>query len=643
MSRIRTPRFAHARLLVAILSCFAVGNAAAQSENLDELADLPFEQLLKTEVITAEKLARQISDAPSAVSIVTAQDIREFGYRSLGEILDSMRGLSMSNNASRGYLSGRGYANGGSNSGRLTLLIDGYRATDGFFGRTYFGTDGLLDVDLIERVEYIPGNGSSSYGDSAFLGVVNIVTKKGKDIDGMQVATGLGSHGWQEERVTYGKQLDSGLDLVLSMSMMDSNGRQLEGSSVYEGLERAEQFSNQRLFLKAGYEGWLFEAAQVKRKAGVPWDVSFREPDVNSFARLKYNGELSDHLKTAVDFYYGKYRAEEYFPWVPSADTFEAAWRGIDAKLVGTWFDRHTLVFGTEYRDDFRQRAHHYQDNIEVLEKSFEQSRQTWSLYAYDDYALIDNLQLNFGGRWDARNNGSETFSPRGAIVYSPVDGTTLKLSTGMANRQQTAYSESWAPNPLVEKVRTQELVWEQMLGPKTRLTTSLYRYRIDNFLYNLSVGWGDDNNHGPLASKGAEFELEHLWGNGVRLRASYAFQNSYFPERSPGGRHQDNMANNNAKLNVSAPLVGEYLRAGLSARYLGHRLQSWFPTTEPSYLVGDLTFSGKTHNWNYGFSIRNIGNTRYNHISTAWTVAEDETYPADRRNYWLYMGYTFR
>lgn len=95
-----------------------------------------------------------------------------------------MRGLSMAYNASRGFLSGRGYANSGSHSGRLTLLIDGYRATDGFFGRTYFGTDGLLDVALIERVEYIPGNGSSSYGDSAFLGVVNIVTKKGKDIDG---------------------------------------------------------------------------------------------------------------------------------------------------------------------------------------------------------------------------------------------------------------------------------------------------------------------------------------------------------------------------------------------------------------------------------------------------------------------------
>jgi iron complex outermembrane receptor protein len=631
------------------LAVLLPGKGFAQSGEVAELADLPFEQLLHTEVITAEKLARQISDAPSAVSIVTAQDIRDFGYRSLSDILDSMRGLSMSHDSRRGFLSGRGYANAGSNSGRLTLLIDGYRATDGLFGRTYFGTDGLLDVDLIERVEYIPGNGSSSYGDSAFLGVVNIVTKKGGDIGGTQVATGLGSHGWSENRVTFGRQFDNGLDLVLSVSDMDSNGRHPEQSTVYPNVVQVEQYNNQRLFLKAGYAGWTFEAAQVKRQASVPIDVNFREPDVNSFARLKYNGDLGEHLKTTLDFYYGHYRTEQYLPLDSWVETYGADWRGVDAKLVGTWFDRHTLVMGTEYRDDFRQNIRAFWYGIEEPTWHFAQSRQTWSLYAYDDYVLTDNLQLNFGGRWDARNNGSETFSPRGAIVYSPFVGTTLKLSTGKANRQQTAFSESWAPNPSVEKLRTRELVWEQMLGPKTRLTTALYQYRIDNFLYTLSDGWVPGNS-GPKASKGVEFELEHLWDNGVRVRASYAYLNTYFPEGSPFGRYPANMAHDNVKFNISAPLVGEHLRAGLSVRYLGSRLQNsrdgappLLTTYEPGYLVGDLTLSGKAHNWTYGFSIRNLGDTRYNEISEAYDITPQLIYPADRRNFWFQLGYEFK
>lgn len=640
----RNKRLLHTKALrwsLISLALFPVLQALAQPTDMGEIADIPLEQLLRTDVITADRLARQISNAPAAVAIVTARDIQEFGYRSLGEILDSMRGLSMAYNASRGFLSGRGYANSGSHSGRLTLLIDGYRATDGFFGRTYFGTDGLLDVALIERVEYIPGNGSSSYGDSAFLGVVNIVTKKGKDIDGTQVATGLGSHGWRENRLTLGRQFDNGLDLVLSASGMESDGRRPRGEGVLPEVDRVEQYSNNRLFLKAAYQGWTVEAAQVKRNAAVPTNLDFREPDVNSFGRLRYDGELNTNLKTSIDLYYGHYRTQEHYPDDDWTNFYAANWRGIDAKLVGSWFDRHTLVFGTEYRDDFKQNLR----SIEAGEPVwlYSASRRTWSLYAYDDYTLSDTLQLNFGGRWDARNNGSETFSPRAAIIYTPFAGTTLKLSTGKANRQQTAYSEDWAPNPEVEKLQTQELVWEQMLGPKTRFTASLYRYRIDNFLFLLFKGWQEPGNVGPKASRGAEFELEHLWENGTRLQASYAYQNTYFPDGSPYGRYPANMANNNIKLHLSIPVLGESLRAGLSARYLGRRLQNDWLTNEPSRLITDLTLSGKANNWTYSLSIRNLGNTNYNDISSSWITRANETYPADRRNIWFQVGYEFK
>ena len=174
--------------LAVILTCLLAGTASAQ---VDSIVDIPFEQLLQTEIITAERLAKQISNAPSAVSIVTARDIKDFGYRSLSDILDSMRGLSMSHSSQYGYLAGRGFTNPNDYSGRITLLIDGYRAPDNFWGQIYFGNDGLLDVELIERVEYIPGSGSSDYGDSAFLGVINIITKKGAEINATQVSGGV--------------------------------------------------------------------------------------------------------------------------------------------------------------------------------------------------------------------------------------------------------------------------------------------------------------------------------------------------------------------------------------------------------------------------------------------------------------------
>lgn len=630
-----------ALLPLALLSVWPV-LAQSASDDVAELTDVPFEQLLATEVITAEKLARQVSHAPSVVSIVTAKDIRDFGYRSLGDILDSMRGLSMGYTSYQGFLSGRGYANAGSQSGRLTLLIDGHRATDGFFSSTSFGTDGLLDVDLIDRVEYIPGNGSSGEGDNAFLGVVNVITKKGRDFGGAQVATGLGSHGWRESRVTFGRQFDSGLDVLLSASGMASNGRHPQGTEVYPDIDRVEQHSNRRVFLKTQYQGWTLQAAQVNRKAGLPIDLNYKEPQSQSFIRLKYDGDLSEHLKASLDLYHGQFQVDEYFPSESLVSVFGARWRGVDAKLVGTWFDRHTLAWGAEYRDDYDQYAHQLDHGVEDPEYTYLLNRRTKSLYAYDDFTVSDTLQLNFGGRWDARNNGSQTFSPRVAAVYTPWDGTRLKLSTGKANRQQTVFSEITAPDPLVETLRTQELALEQRLGSKTRLTASLYRYRIGNFLFRRDLGWQEPGNHGPKASRGVELELEHLWGNGARLLTSYAYQNTYFPEGSPYGRYPANMAHNNLKFNFSVPLRGESLRLGLSARYLGSRLQNDWLTREPAYLVGDLTLSGKANRWTYSFSIRNLGNVRYNHVSGS-LVNPQELYPADGRNFWFQLGYEFK
>jgi iron complex outermembrane receptor protein len=617
------------------------GLVIAQSAEVAEIADLPFEQLLHTEVVTADKLARQISNAPSAVSIVTAQDIRDFGYRSLSDILDSMRGLSMSHKSNYGFLSGRGYGNAGSYSGRITLLIDGYRAPENYSGQIFFGSDGLIDVELIDRVEYIPGNGSSSYGDSAFLGVVNIITKTGRDIAGAELSTETGSHGWKRNRVTFGKQFDSGLDLVISASDMISNGRLLPADMVDSGVGKVENGNNQRFFLKAAYDGVTFEYGQVSRPMWSPIvERQERNVDTNSFVRLKFDRDLAEHLKTSVDFYYGQSRFTASYLDDPATNVRGYSesggnWRGVDAKFVGTWFDRHTLVWGAEYRSDFKQ--YDWGEIGGVLDYSFSARRRTNSIYAYDDIALSPGLQLNIGARRDVRDNGSATLSPRGALVYSPFAGSTLRLSTGVAHHQPTAYAEFYAANtPPVERAATREIVWEQMLGPRTRWISSVYRYRIDNFVYDLGFGTIGDT-YASLLSQGAETELEHLWGNGVRLRTSYAYQDTHYED----GSRTPNSPHHIAKFNLSFPLAGEKLKLALSARYLGARL-NMLGGSEPAVLTGDLTLTSKWNHWFSSFSARNLGDVAYREVSGAMITSQG-VYPADRRNFWFQLGYEFK
>jgi iron complex outermembrane receptor protein len=629
-------------MLLSILllpGALLAGHVAADEGSI---LDQPFEQLLQTEVITAARIARQVSHAPSAVAIVTAEDIRSYGYRSLTDIIDSMRGLFMAHNRAYAYVSGRGYGNPGANAevgyaGRLTLLIDGYRAQENLYGQSFFGNDGLLDVELIERVEYIPGSGSSSYGDSAFIGVINIITKKGGEIDGTRVSTEFGSHGWRQNKVIFGRQFENGLDLVLSASGMNSTGRRLPGNFIDDGsdLGKVENDHNERYFIKALYGSWTVESAWAKRVAPMP---DQRMTDTNAFVNLKYDHELDTRLKSSTSLYYGNYRFNKN---KPDASFIHSGgdWRGVDSKLVGTWFDRHTLVFGAEYRDDFRQ---FYDDGAYRIGVN----RQTTSFYFYDEITLANNLQLNLGGRRDARNGSGATVSPRAALIYAPLEGTTLKLSTGQAHRQLTPMIEDGLINPQVERATTRELVWEQTFGRRTRLITSLYRYRIDNYyrsdqedFYNGAGDWiAYRAAYGWQVTKGAEVELEHVWDNGVRLRSSYARQDT----RDENGLVPANTPKNIAKFNLSAPLAGEYLRAGLGVRYLGRRLDQK-DNYQAGALLADLTLSSKWQDWTASFSVRNLGdNKSYNEVSGA-LINDRGIYPADGRNVWLQLGYEFK
>ena len=97
---------------------------AADAARPPELISLPFEQLLDMEYVPASKMARQITDAPSAVSIVTADDIRAYGYRTLAEIFNSLPGLYTPYDGSIWTLGGRGFGRPGDYTGRVLLMID---------------------------------------------------------------------------------------------------------------------------------------------------------------------------------------------------------------------------------------------------------------------------------------------------------------------------------------------------------------------------------------------------------------------------------------------------------------------------------------------------------------------------------------
>src|SRR3984957_18725836 len=99
------------------------------------------------------------------------------------------------------YLGVRGFGLPGQYNNSIALMIDGHRFNDNIYDAALIGTEFPIDVDLIERVEVIRGPNSSQYIASSFLGVVNIITKHGRDLPKVSVAGEAASYGTYEGRL----------------------------------------------------------------------------------------------------------------------------------------------------------------------------------------------------------------------------------------------------------------------------------------------------------------------------------------------------------------------------------------------------------------------------------------------------------
>src|ERR1700727_3496337 len=189
-------------------------NATAQQETKD-LGEASLEELSNIQVYSASKHMQRASDAPSSVTVITSDEIQRYGYRSLADILERVRGFYITYDRDYSYVGVRGFGRLGDSNNRILVLIDGDRINDNVFGEPYIGSEFLVDVDLIDRLEIIRGPSSSLYGADAFFAVINVITRKAPKLKGVEVSFSPGSYGTYNGRASYGGQYH-GLDVVLS-------------------------------------------------------------------------------------------------------------------------------------------------------------------------------------------------------------------------------------------------------------------------------------------------------------------------------------------------------------------------------------------------------------------------------------------
>lgn len=191
------------------------------------MSGLSLEDLMNVKVETvigASKREQKETTAAASVTIITADDIRKFGYRTLADILSNVPGFYITYDRNYSYAAVQGFGPEGDYNSRILLLIDGHRLNDNIFDQALLGTEFPLDLDVIDRVEIIQGPGSSMYGSSAFFGVINVVTKKAGSLKGAEASISAGSLLTGYARVSGGGVTKSDLGAFASASIYNSRG-----------------------------------------------------------------------------------------------------------------------------------------------------------------------------------------------------------------------------------------------------------------------------------------------------------------------------------------------------------------------------------------------------------------------------------
>src|ERR1700689_3966689 len=220
MVRQRAPASRYRRLLLCLAGVVALHQAAAA-----ELTEMSLEQLMQIDIVGASKYQQKQSQIGAAVSVITREEIKAFGWRTLDEALASLPGVYVTYDRQFTYLGVRGFGLPGDYNTRVLVTINGNRVNDPIFDSGPSGRELPIDMDMIERIEFIPGPGGAVYGQNAMLGVVNVITRSGAGVNGGELAaTYQDPQALREGRASSGTTLDNGIDLLVSASVMRSRG-----------------------------------------------------------------------------------------------------------------------------------------------------------------------------------------------------------------------------------------------------------------------------------------------------------------------------------------------------------------------------------------------------------------------------------
>ena len=447
------------------------------------------------EVTIATRHETRISKAPSIVTVITDEEIKNLGYRTFAEILRTVPGFEILKKADFGDVVPA--VRGLESANKVRVMLNGHFINNPLRGGA-FGNFDDFPVENIKRIEIIRGPGSAMYGENAFTAAINIITKDAKDIDGVKVSSGYGRFDTYEENILFGKtygnvnvsgmvhyRQSDGFDGVVesdNQTRIDNSLSSFGFPAASRAPGRVEDWRQEYdLNLNVVYKDVYFAGWYSNRNRGPFIGPQFAlndESDVESnyvFGEVGYKKTFEERFTLKPRVYYDQFDNNTYIesfsegvtlPLDTDGDgkddkfnTYPDGFIGngkVIQKIVGTeipfdyeLFDGNVITLGLEYRlisqtnvrfsSNFHPATLKPLDSIQDFSDTYpylkEATRRIWSGYLQDTWDITDTVNLTLGVRHDQYSDFGGATSPRSGLTWAFMKDASLKLLYGEAFR----------------------------------------------------------------------------------------------------------------------------------------------------------------------------------------------------------------
>lgn len=421
-------------------------DAPASDGGIQDLLNLPIEELLTLESTSVAKKRQKVEDSAAAVAVITQDDIRRSAASTIPDLLRMVPGVEVGQQANGATaVAIRGFNSRASNS--LLVMVDGRSVYVPLFSGVFWDQL-VLPLGDIERIEVIRGPGASLWGANAVNGVINIITKHSSDSLGINAVSQVGTRK-QEGSLSYGARATENLSYrahgtySTTKGLVDIAGKDQvpdPSNAMSAGIRFDWEPSLRDAFSLAGeVTGGRNNTALLllNRNPFTPGyvlqNVSNHKSGFNVVAR--WARKQSQDLDWSLQFTFDKIARTEL-------DDTKGSWQQADLDL-GIHLKAsavHDLNFGVGARL-MRDRI---RSTPSIAFNNESGSDRWFSAYVQDDIALVQNrLRLTLGTKIENNNFTGWEVQPSAKLFFRPASNFAMWTSVSRAVRTPSRYERA--------------------------------------------------------------------------------------------------------------------------------------------------------------------------------------------------------